>query len=124
MAASKDERNRILALVEEGQVNAEQAAELLDTLEMGTARPLKRGNERMLRVRATNIGAKSPMMHLAAILPVRLLSISLQLGVRLFPQLESHTLEEILRSIEQGATGRLLDLQDLEHGERLEIFID
>jgi hypothetical protein len=124
MAASKDERNRILALVEEGQVSAEEAAKLLDTLEMETVRPLTRGNERMLRVRATNIGAKSPMMHLAAALPVRLLTTSLQLGVRLFPQLENHTLEEILRSIEQGATGRLLDLQDLEHGERLEIFVD
>ena len=124
MAASKDERNRILSLVEGGQVSAEQAADLLDTLELETARPLKRGNERMLRVRATSIGMKSPMLHLAAALPVRLLTISLQLGVRLFPQLENHALEEILRSNEQGATGRLLDLQDLEHGERLEIFID
>jgi len=29
-----------------------------------------------------------------------------------------------LRSIEEGATGRLLDIQDLEAGERVEIFAE
>jgi hypothetical protein len=124
MAASKNERNRILSLVEGGQVSAEQAAQLLDALDIETVRPLSRGTDRMLRVRMTNVNAKAPTVHLTASLPVRLLTMSVQLGVRLFPQLENHTLAEILQTIEQGAKGRLLDLQDLEHGERLEIFVD
>jgi hypothetical protein len=33
-------------------------------------------------------------------------------------------LEDLLRAIESGATGRLLDLQDLEEGERVEIFAE
>jgi hypothetical protein len=33
-------------------------------------------------------------------------------------------LEDLLRTIENGVTGRVLDLQDLEKGERLEIFVE
>jgi len=32
--------------------------------------------------------------------------------------------QNVIRAIETGATGRLLDMQDLEEGKRIEIFVE
>jgi hypothetical protein len=124
MSTSKDERDRILRMIETGQVTAEQAAQLLDTLETESDRPAERIRGRTLRVRATNLNARMQKVHMTATLPVSVIKASLRLGARLIPQLSNNTLEDLLRTIESGATGRVLDLQDLEKGERLEIFVE
>ena len=124
MSAAKDERDRILHMIETGQVTAEQAAQLLDTLDTETDRPAERIRGRTLRVRATNLNARMQKVHMTATLPVSVIKASLRLGARLIPQLSSSTLEDLLRTIENGVTGRVLDLQDLEKGERLEIFVE
>ncbi len=125
MPASKDERNRILSLVEAGQVSAPQAAQLLDALEEEAAeRPRERGRERVLRVRTTTLNPKRQKVNFTATLPVGLIKIGLRLGAQVIPQLSNSAVEDLLRSIENGATGRLLDLHDLEKGERLEIFVE
>ena len=124
MSTSKDERDRILHMIEIGQITAEQAAQLLDTLETEFERPLEHIRGRTLRVRATNLNARMQKVHMTATLPVSVIKASLRLGARLIPQLSNTTLEDLLRTIESGATGRVLDLQDLEKGERLEIFVE
>ncbi len=81
MSAFTDERNRILRMVETGQITAEQAAQLLDAMGSERERPrADRARSRTVRIRVTNSAA--------------------------------------------GATGRLLDIQDLEAGERVEIFAE
>jgi hypothetical protein len=125
MSAFTDERNRILHMVETGQITAEQAAQLLDA--MGPERERPRGDRarsRTVRIRVTNSAANAQKINLTATLPVYLIEVSLRLGTRLIPQLSGSTLEDLLRSIEEGATGRLLDIQDLEAGERGEIFAE
>ena len=124
MSTSKDERDRILHMIEIGQVTAEQAAQLLDTLETESDRPAERIRGRTLRVRATSLNARMQKVHMTATLPVGVIKASLRLGARLLPQLSNSTLEDLLRTIENGVTGRVLDLQDLEKGERLEIFVE
>ncbi len=125
MAAFIDERNRILHMIEAGQMTAEQAAQLLDAL--GTERErstVDRNRNRTVRIRVTNSAASRQKINLTATLPVYLIEVSLRLGTRLIPQLSGSALEGLLRSIEEGATGRLLDIQDLEAGERVAIFAD
>lgn len=125
MPTSKEERDRILGLVESGQVSATDAAQLLDALEAEHNRPgSERTRDRTIRVRATNINAKRQKVNMTATIPLSLIRVSLRLGARLIPQLSTTALEDLLRTIERGATGRLLDLQDLEKSERLEIFVD
>jgi hypothetical protein len=124
MSTSKDERDRILHMIETGQVTAEQAAQLLDTLETESDRPAECIRGRTLRVRATSLNARMQKVHMTATLPVGVIKASLRLGARLLPQLSNSTLEDLLRTIENGVTGRVLDLQDLEKGERLEIFVE
>jgi hypothetical protein len=124
MTASTGERIRILRLVESGSVTAEEAARLLDTLEFKQehTEESKRKRNRVVRVRVTNLSNNRQKANVT--IPVSLIDVGLRLGTRLAPQIRGSALEDLLRAIEGGATGRLLDLQDLEEGERVEIFAE
>lgn len=124
MATSKDERDRILRLVESGQVSATDASQLLDALESEHERPERPLRERTIRVRATTIDGKRHKVNVTATLPMSVIKVSLRLGTHVLPQLSNNALIDLLRKIEEGATGRLLDLQDLEKGERVEVFVE
>jgi hypothetical protein len=120
----KDERNRILQLVESDSITASEAAQLLDALEREDQEEHSTPtSSRVLRIRVTSLNAKNQRVFLMATLPVSLIRTSLRLGIRLVPQLSRSALEDLLQSIDVEASGRLLDLQDMERGERLEIFI-
>jgi H+/Cl- antiporter ClcA len=115
------ERNRILAMIEAGQVSAGEAAQLLDAI--GPApRPVDRQRARMVRVRVTNLHTGRQTANVT--IPVSLVNVGLRLGARLAPQLSGSALDELIRSIEGGANGRLLEWQDLEEGERVELIVE
>ncbi len=122
MAASTDERNRILHLVEAGKVTAEEAARLMDTLDSQQDPINESRRKRTVRVRVTNLATNRQKATVT--IPVSLVEVGLRLGTRLVPQIRGSALEDLLRASESGATGRLLDLQDLEEGERIEIFVE
>lgn len=126
MPILREERDRVLHMLEEGQITAEQAAELLDALdserEPVVERPKPR--ERVLRVRTTSLGMRAQKSQTLAAIPLQVIKTGLSLGMNLLPQLRSEALQDLMRSIEQGVIGRVLDLQDLEKGERLEIFVE
>ena len=122
MATSTDERNSILSLVEAGKVTADQAAQLLDMLDLEREHFRGRTHNRTARVRVTDLATSRQKVNVT--LPVSLIHVGLRLGTRLAPQLSGSALEDLLLAIESGASGRLLDLQDLEEGERVEIFAE
>ncbi|GCE48707.1 hypothetical protein EI42_03922 [Thermosporothrix hazakensis] len=131
MSAVKEERDRILQLVENGQLNAVEAAALLDVFEEEErirARELERlrpRRERVVRFRVTQQDAlRKPHRNIVAVMPVKVVLTGLRLGLQLVPQMDAHAAEDLLRGLEEGASGRLLDLQDLEKGERFEVFVE
>ncbi len=115
-------------MVESGQVTASEAAQILDTLEAEAGssmeRATERGQDRLLRIRVTNLNARAQRVYVTATIPLRLIRASTRFGVRFIPHMNSAAIEDLIRTIEGGATGRLLDLQDMEKGERLEIFAE
>ena|ERR1700686_437921 len=122
MAASIDERNRILHMVETGKVTAAQAAQLLDMLALEQPHSDERSQKRMVRVRVTNLTNNRQKANV--VIPVSLINVGLRLATRLLPQVSGSALEDLLHAIASGVTGRLLDLQDLEEGERVEIYTE
>ena len=123
MTTSTDERNRILNMIESGQITAAQAAELLDTL-MPEYEQSSKMESRTLRIWMTDMSSNRRKMNMTATMPVYLVSMSLRLLARLMSQLNDSTIQNVLRALERGTTGRLLDVQDLEEGKRLEIFVE
>ena len=124
MTTSTNERNRILNMIESGQLTAAQAAQLLDTLLPEYEQISGQSENRTVRIWMTDISTNRRKMNMTATIPVYLVTMSLRLLARLLSQLNDGTLQNLIRAIERGTTGRLLDLQDLEEGKRLEIFVE
>ncbi len=124
LSGSTEERNRILALVESGQISAVEAAQLLDALQFQRERPGERNSNRTLRIWMSDMTTRRKKYNMTATLPINLIGACLHMLGRMMPQLNNNTIEDLLRTIESGATGRLLDLQDLEEGKRVEIFVE
>ncbi|GAB4217073.1 MAG: hypothetical protein OHK0022_58930 [Roseiflexaceae bacterium] len=118
-----EERMRILKMVEGGQISAQEGSRLLETLEEQT-QPRERtrpGTPRSLRVRVTDTTSNRQKINVT--LPVGLISVGLKLGARLTPG-GGAAVDTIMRAVASGATGRVYEMQDLEEGERIEIFVE
>jgi SHOCT-like protein len=124
MATSTDERSRILNMIESGQITAVQAAQLLDTLAPEREQSAGQMQNRTVRIWMTDMSTNRRKMNITATMPVNLISVSLRLLARLASQFNDSTIQNVIHAIERGTTGRLLDLQDLEEGKRLEIFVE
>jgi len=124
MTTSTNERNRILHMIESGQITATEAAQLLDTLLPENEQSGGQMDNRTVRIWMTDMSTNRRKMNMTATLPVYLVSMSLRLLARLVSQLNDSTIQNVIRAIERGTTGRLLDLQDLEEGKRLEVFVE
>lgn len=124
MTTTTGERNRILGMVESGQLTAAQAAELLDTIMPVHEQPISQLENRTVRIWLTDISTNRRKINVTATLPVYLVSTSLRLLARLVAQLNESTIQHVIRALEKGITGRLIDVQDLEEGKRIEIFVE
>ena len=124
MAVSRDERNRILNMVESGQVSAQEASQLFDALVEEQSMLPQVPQNRIVRVWVTDMATRSRKVNMTASLPVPLLRVSLQALASLVPLLRGGRAEQIISSLESGSTGRVMDLQNLEDGRRVEIFIE
>ena len=110
--------------IESGQITAAQAAQLLDTLLPKYEQSGGQVENRTVRIWMTDMSTNRRKMNMTATMPVYLVSMSLHLLARMVMQLNESTIQNMIHAIERGTTGRLLDLQDLEEGKRLEIFVE
>lgn len=118
-----EERLRILKMIESGQVSAEEGSQLIEALgEPARERPRASAPPRTLRVRVTNLVTRRQTINVT--IPVSLVGIGLKLGARLAPRMAEANIEEIMRAIDSGSLGRIFEMQDLDEGERVEIFVE
>ena len=58
-------------------------------------------------------------------LPVDLLNVGLRMGARFVPSMEQDfALEEVIDALNQGMTGKVVDIVDEEDCQRIELFIE
>ncbi len=126
---SAEERKRILRLVEEGRIDAAQAAELLSAMkeqdsnvQEPMAAPASRVGGRWLRVRVTD-GATG-RRKVSVNLPMSIVKLGLRVGGRFAPELHELDLSDLEDLIESGATGKIVEVDDAEDGEKVEIFVE
>jgi len=118
----QEERRKILNMVQDGKITADEAARLLDALrdQMESAQQRKR-KPRWVRIRVTDVEGKRVRVNLT--LPVGLVRAGLRAGGSIagMEGLNTGELEEMLN---RGEVGHILDMQDTAGGERVEIFIE
>lgn len=117
-----DDRLRILQMIEHGQISAEEGARLLEAITDDATRTRTEARARSLRVVVTDMHSRRQKINVT--IPASLVTVGLKLGARLFPRNASVTNDDVLRAIERNAPGRIFELQDLEEGERIEIFVE
>ncbi|MEW5959825.1 MAG: hypothetical protein AB1801_19030 [Chloroflexota bacterium] len=126
-----EERLQILKMLEAGQINAEEAAQLLAALETATKKeqepatpstPPGQGRARWLRIRVTDEATGKRKVNVN--LPLGMVNVALKVGAKFAPDIKDMNLDELFEAIKSGAEGKIVDVQDEEDGERVEIFVE
>jgi hypothetical protein len=119
-----EERMQILNMLAAGQITAEEAAKLLAVLgPSGADKQRVRSQEpRWLRVRVTDIASGKTKVNVN--IPMSLVNVGLKMGAKFAPEMEGMDVEEIKQAIQEGAQGKIVDVEDEEDGEHVEIFIE
>jgi hypothetical protein len=129
--ATVEERMKILKMVEEGKVSAEEGAKLLAALAEGRKSPGggssagpggAAGDARWFRVRVTDLSTGKPKVNVN--IPMGLVNVGIKMGARFAPNLEAEQMEAIAEALKSGAVGKIVDVTDEEDGERVEIFVE
>ena len=118
----QDERRKILEMVQQGTINADEAARLLDALRTQEESANRaRHRPRWVRIRVTDTEDNKVRVNLT--LPVGLVRAGLRAGGSIagVHGLDTAGLEEML---DRGETGHLLDLHDAGDSEHIEIFVE
>jgi hypothetical protein len=132
--ATTEERIQILKMVQEGKISAEDAAQLLEALEdgdktqVGRSEPISPDSQvmgrppRWLRVRVTDSDTGRSRVNVR--LPISMVKIGIKMGTRFSPEIEGLDANELVRLIEAGEIGQIVDVQDDKDGEHVEVFLE
>jgi hypothetical protein len=121
---TSEERMKILKMVEDGKISAEEAAQLLKALSKQERRrtPVAEGDARWLRVRITDLDSDRASVNVN--LPINMVNVGLKMGARFIPEFEGLDLEELGDALRQGLTGKIVDVVDEEDGQHVEVYIE
>ncbi len=133
MTTTTEERIRILQMVQDGKISAEEGARLLDALSAGSPAagekaktagrlPKKLLKGRWFRVRVSDV--KSGRSKATINIPLGLMEWGLQIGAQFAPEVADINLSQLSEMLQQGDMGKIVDVIDEEDGEHVEIFIE
>ncbi len=116
----EEEKMRVLQMIEEGKINAEEGAKLLQTIEEPAK---KEEGKRVLRIRVYEGNLEKPKVNVN--IPLGLIKLATHFvpeSTRAKMKEKEIDLDQIAQLIESGAKGKLVDVE--EEGERVEIFLE
>lgn len=125
---SSEERLKVLKMVQEEKISADEAAQLLETLEnSGTNKQTASsgGNisaGRWFRVRVTDTNSGKTRVNVR--MPLGVVSAGIKMGMKFTPQVEGLDPTELATLIQNGDVGQIVDAYDEDDGEHVEVFIE
>lgn len=121
---TSEERMKILRMVQEKKITAEEAVKLLVALEKAQQRqqPAGERDSRWLRVRVTDMNSGKQSVNVN--LPLGLVNVGLKMGARFIPDMEGVRVEELAEALRQGLTGKIVDVVDEVEGQRVEVYVE
>lgn len=124
---SNEERLKILRMVEDGKINAEEGVSLFNALgREGKVRQSEKktagGSGKWFRVRITDLS--SGRSKATVNIPIELMNWGLRIGAQFAPEVADFDLNEIIQVLEEGVQGKIVEVLDEEDGEHVEIFIE
>lgn len=138
-----EEKLRILQMLQEGKINANEGLELLkalDETEPNAAKPTSQLSNRFLRVRINNDAGSTKVNVNIPLSLLKVVTKFANIGMNYIPEsarqemlqkgidLSQINAEDILKMVEEGLTdGKLVDIDvdDPEHGQvKVEVYVD
>ena len=126
---TSEERLKIMKMVQEGKISAEEAIQLLDAFDpepkippKPSAPPRLGGPGRWFRVRITDTSTGKVRANIR--LPLSLVSAGLKMGAKFSPDMEGMDMNVINEALRDGQTGLIIDVFDQTDAEHVEVFIE
>lgn len=125
--ASSEERMKILKMIEEGKLSAEEGTRLLSALSGGSrlvssAGGLAASGAKWLRVRVTDVNTGRSKATVQ--IPIALIDAGMKIGAHFAPEIDGVDMTELMEALRTGMTGKIIDVTDDEDGEHVEIFVE
>jgi len=126
--ASSEERMKILKMIEDGKLSAEEGTKLLATLseKRGPTPPrvpgMPGGGPRWLRIRVTDV--RSGRSKASVQIPLALVDAGMKIGAHFAPEVEGVDMANVMEALRAGMTGKIIDVTDDEDGEHVEIYVE
>lgn len=123
--ATTEERMRILRMIQEGKITAEEGSKLLAALresrkDARTVVTSGRSGKGMLRVRVTDMVTGKAKVSVN--LPIGLVDAGMSIASQYAPDVNFSQIADAIRSGQME--GKIVDVVDEEDGEHIEVFID
>lgn len=126
---SSEERMRILKMIQDGLISAEDGIRLLDSIEQSVKRE-KDGQlleesgrtAKFFRVRVTDTNSGKARVNVR--LPVSVLSAGMKMGARFSTEIQGLDPLELMQFIREGTIGKIVDVFDEKDGEHVEVFLE
>jgi len=129
------ERQRVLKMVEEGRITAEEGARLIDALDAAEGSTAKSGRGpqrqqtaspgRLVRIRVLDAATGGEKMNFAIPLALaRLAGVMIPEAQRLEMERHGIRFNDLINAVESGQTGTMADIRDNDRGERVEMTIE
>lgn len=116
-----EERLKILEMIREGKLTAEEGARLLSALNASVKKAAGSGRDpKWLRVRVTDVRSGKAKVNVN--LPMSLVNVGIRMGARFVPSDSGFDADSVMESIRSGATGKIVDMQ--EGDEYVEVWIE
>lgn len=121
-----EERMRVLKMINEGKITAEEGAKILKALTPSSEKPVKKhsGKARWLRIHVTDMAKGKAKVRVN--LPLKLMNVGLDIASQFAPEEMSDTqmLGTIKEALNEDMIGKIVDVIDEEDQEHIEIFIE
>ena len=122
----EEEIQRVLEMLQAGQITPEQAAKLLEALDRADSQPAPPGRPRTLRINVTD--TRSGRNKVSVNLPLSLVEVGgrmgLTLGVKRAPELADLNFDDIMTAIKSGAEGKIVDIEDDDDRQHVVVTVD
>jgi hypothetical protein len=124
--ANAEERMKILKMIDEGKLSAEEGAKLLSALsasqKASSGGSLAASGARWLRVRVTDTATGRSKATVQ--IPISLIDAGMKIGAHFAPEVAGVDMSEVMDALRNGMTGKIIDVMDDEDGEHVEIFVE
>jgi hypothetical protein len=128
--ASSEERMKILKMIEEGKLSAEEGTKLLSALSSSRTPSPPRppgmpgisGGPRWLRIRVTDV--RTGRSKASVQIPLALVDAGMKIGAHFAPEVEGVNMANVMEALRSGVTGKIIDVTDEEDGEHVEIYVE